>query len=301
VKTDISATFVNLFLGLALVVVGGANEARAQDAILATSGTLRITTEDLRADFMRMPEQARNLASADINSVRQSVGNLMVRRAMAAEAERLKLDQSDQVQRQLALLRDRILSDAWLAVVDQKNEVTNEELERLAQKKYNEEAFTRFKEQTPIKVRHILFEKSDEGKKFANEILTKLRGGADFAENAQKYSKDPGSASRGGDLGKVSRGRMVPAFEEAAFALKQNGDLSEVIETGFGYHIIRIDEVSTERIVPFAEVKTGLIQEVASKIRTDARNAAAANMFKQVKLSEEAITGFAEAAKAASK
>lgn len=283
------------------MVVSGAGHAQAESAALATVGPLAITAADLQADFMRMPEPARNAAAADINTVSQSVANLVVRKAMAAQAESIKLDQNPLVQTQLALLKDRILSDAWLAEVDKKNVPTDAEVERLAQKKYNEEAFTRFKQTGQIKVRHILFEKSDAGKTLAAETLKQIKAGGDFAELAKQHSKDPGSAARGGDLGQVAKGRMVPAFEEAAFGLTKAGDLSDIVETGFGYHIIRLDEPASERIVPFADVKAGLMQEVASKLRTEARNAAATDMFKQVKLSDEAIQRFVEAAKAANK
>lgn len=288
-----------MLLGATLAVLGLTANAEQKAAVpLATAGGLAITVEDLQADFQRIPEQGRNLASADANSVRQSVSNLMVRRLMAHEAQRLKLDRNLLLQRQLQLLQDRLLSDAWLAEVDKKNEVPLAELERLAQKKYNEEAFTRFKEPATIKVRHILFEKGDGGKALAEDVLKQVKAGADFAELAKQHSKDPGSAARGGDLGNVGKGRMVPPFEAAAFALKHAGELSDIVETGFGYHIIRLDEPAQERIVPFTEVKAGLIQEVSSKLRTDARNAAAEHLFKQVKLSDAAIQGFVEAAKA---
>lgn len=92
----------------------------------------------------------------------------------------------------------------------------------------------------------------------AQAALKKIRGGADFAEVAKAASNDS-SAQNGGDLGFVPRGQTVPAFEEAAFALKP-GAVSGVVETQFGFHIIKVHEKRAARTAPFTEV-SGQIKE----------------------------------------
>lgn len=84
-----------------------------------------------------------------------------------------------------------------------------------------------------IKARHILVEQEYE----ATDLIKKMTEGSTFDELAQKFSKCP-SRARGGDLGEFGRGRMVPAFEEAAFALKVD-EVSGPVRTPFGYHLIK--------------------------------------------------------------
>ena len=81
----------------------------------------------------------------------------------------------------------------------------------------------------------------DDAKKRAQEALLKIRGGADFDAMVKEYTDEPGGAERGGDLGVFERSQMVKGFGDAAFALKI-GEVSEVVETPFGFHIIKRTE-----------------------------------------------------------
>ena len=98
---------------------------------------------------------------------------------------------------------------------------------------------------TPEQVRasHILLKtegKDDAAvKKQAEELLAKVKAGADFAELAKKYSEDEASKAKGGDLDFFRKGQMVPEFDKAAFAMKP-GEISDLVKTQFGYHIIKV-------------------------------------------------------------
>ncbi|MEW6363839.1 MAG: peptidylprolyl isomerase [Acidobacteriota bacterium] len=132
----------------------------------------------------------------------------------------------------------------------------------------------RFKEGEAVHASHILIrvqENADAAaKKQARDkidaILVQLKGGADFAVLAKKDSQDPGSAPNGGDLGFFVRGQMVPAFENVAFSLKP-GELSNVVETPFGYHIIKVAEHRPERTVPMLEVSDRIREFLAGQQR----------------------------------
>jgi peptidyl-prolyl cis-trans isomerase C len=92
----------------------------------------------------------------------------------------------------------------------------------------------------------------------AQRILGELKKGADFADAARKYSGCP-SKEQGGDLGYFERGRMVPEFEKAAFALR-TGQMSGVVETPFGYHIIKVTDHTSANTVPFEKAKPQIEQ-----------------------------------------
>lgn len=112
---------------------------------------------------------------------------------------------------------------------------------------------------TEVKARHILVKTEDE----ANAVYKSLKDGADFDETARQKSQDPGSAPRGGDLGWFGWGRMVQAFQKAAFGLKP-GQIGKPVKTPFGYHIIRVDSTRPADIKPFDQMKDVIKQQLAS-------------------------------------
>src|SRR5262249_37611386 len=134
----------------------------------------------------------------------------------------------------------------------------------------------RFTEPEQVRARHILVEVksgADEktkaaAKKKAEDLQAKAKSGADFAALAKKSSDDKATAPQGGDLGLFPRGRMAPAFETAAFALPV-GEVSDVVETPFGYHVIKVEEHRQAGPKPLdavrGEIRQTLVNERAVK------------------------------------
>jgi peptidyl-prolyl cis-trans isomerase C len=147
-------------------------------------------------------------------------------------------------------------------------------------KKYHDENPAQFEEPEKVRASHILIgtrdpntgtelseEKKKEKKKQTEDILKRAKAGEDFAKLAKEFSEDPGSKDKGGEY-IFPRGQMVPEFETTAFALKTN-EISGVVTTQFGYHIIKLSEKIPARKVPLAEVakevKEGLTQQEVQK------------------------------------
>ncbi len=104
----------------------------------------------------------------------------------------------------------------------------------------------------------------DEARRIAQSALDEIRLGADFAAVAKRVSQDAGSAAQGGDLGCFPRGRMVPEFDNAAFAL-DTGEVSDVVRTSFGYHVIKAVSRKDESVPAFAQVKDPIRQRVMAE------------------------------------
>ncbi len=108
---------------------------------------------------------------------------------------------------------------------------------------------------------HILIDDKDQ----ANKVLAMANSGDDFSELAQKYSQDTGSNKQGGNLGKFGKGIMVPSFEQAVFSLNV-GDISELVPSEFGYHIIKLLKIIPETIPEFDDVKQNIKQDYIDKL-----------------------------------
>jgi peptidyl-prolyl cis-trans isomerase C len=214
---------------------------------------------------------------------------------LAAAAVAEGLDKDPAVQAALVQARDRVLSDAKLAKVDEAHRPTLAQIESYARSVYlaNPEKF-----QSPeqIRARHLLIGKNTpDAKAKAEELLKQLQGGADFATLAKEKSEDTGSGARGGDLGVFARGRMVPQFEEAAFALQKQGELSGLVETQFGYHIIQLTERRPAGKRSFDEVKEGLMRETETALINDARIKEQERVLQNAQFDDAAIEAFSRA------
>jgi peptidyl-prolyl cis-trans isomerase D len=145
---------------------------------------------------------------------------------------------------------------------------------------------SRYNAPEQVRARHILLkvpkdatpEQVEAVRKRAEAVLARLRGGEDFAKVAKQVSEDPGSASRGGDLGFFRRGQMVKEFEEAAFALKP-GQLSGLVRTPYGFHVIRVEERKAAVDRPLDQVRGEVAEEL---LRREAANLKAREVAERI-------------------
>jgi peptidyl-prolyl cis-trans isomerase C len=266
--------------------------AGAEDAKVLMDGPSRITAADVDADAQRMPEPLRSQVLADPKKVEQVVSNLYVRRSIADEAQRQGLEKQADVSAALQLARDKVLSDAWLLQMQTKHKLSDQLAEAQARNVYNANR-TRFEHLEQIQVRHILIAgDTPESKSKAEELLDRLKKGADFAELAKENSADKGSAAKGGDLGYFEGGRMVPEFDQAAFALKTPGSLSDPVKTQFGYHILRLEARRPAGVQPYSEVREQLLTEVRNKAVQTAIDAEVEKLQGKGKIDAEAIRAY---------
>lgn len=152
----------------------------------------------------------------------------------------------------------------------QSAQVTDAQLQRDYQ-----ESIDSFRTPERVRVRHILIktqgkpkEEAPQLKAKAESLLKQIKGGADFAELAKKNSDDTGSAEKGGELGFIVKGQTVPNFEKAAFSL-QPGELSGLVETEYGFHILQVEEKQAAHAQSFDEAKPQLLNEAKKQVAAD--------------------------------
>ncbi len=276
-----------------------AHTAWAAGPVLAQGPQAHITAEDIEADALRMPEEMRGSVLSRSKTVSQIANNLYTRRALANKAQAEGLASDPQVAAALQVARDKVLSDALLAKIDKDSAPSDAVAEGQARNIYKAKP-DRFQAPEQVQVRHILIAGTDGGARAqAEKVLEELKAGANFAQLAKERSADTGSGAKGGDLGLFARGRMVPEFDEAAFALKQPGDLSGIVETKFGFHILKLDARRPAGLRPYEEVRDDLIKEVRGKLQQDARVAEAEKAQQGLTINNEAVEAFAATHKAA--
>ena len=264
----------------------------AASPVVAEGLGLNITVDDLNADAQRIPAASRQQALSQPAAVQQAASNLFVRRALAAEAEKAGLAQDPVMIAALRLARDRVLSDAMLAKIDKENKPNDEAVEKAARAAYQADP-TRYRTGEQTHARHILIAgNTEKAKEKAEKVLADLKAGADFEKTAKELSADSGTASRGGDLGFFEEGRMVPEFEEALKELKKPGDMSGLVRTQFGWHIIKLEGRRPGGIRTYDEVRDELRQMVTNQLQSDARLREASRLAAGAKFNREAIEAF---------
>lgn len=255
-----------------------------------------ITNIDVMADLQRAPEATRKAILASPESIQQLVSNLLVRRTLAHEAQRDGLAQAPLVAASLALSQDRVLSDARLTKLDTQNEPSAMALQAYAQNFYQTNA-DKFVTPAQTRASHILITNlGPESLVKAKDLLAQLRAGASFEALAKANSNDPGSAARGGDLGFFSEGQMVRPFEDAVTKLAKPGDLSEPIESQFGYHIIRLEARREKGRLSFDEVKPQLLAEARTALLNESRVQKVASMNQEFIFEANTIKALSETA-----
>ena len=236
------------------VALGGLAPAAAQeeitpDTVLAIVNGHEITEYEARLAGQDFAEQLQRVPADQRRAI--IVDALIDLHLLADAGEAEGLADSDAFRRQMAYQEARTLRTAYLV------EVLAAQVDDAAVQAAYDEVVAAFEPAEERRARHILLSSRED----AEAVIAELEGGADFATLAQERSTGP-SAPGGGDLGWFGRGRMVPAFEEAAFALEVGGTSPEPVETQFGWHVIQVEEVRQSAPPPLEAIGDQLRQQL---------------------------------------
>jgi len=253
---------------------------------------MSLTRQDFEADLRRLPEDKWEEFRQDPKRITGNLDNLLVYRTLASEARTLGLDRDPLVRKSVELATERVLGIERLNRF--RAELKIPEMNKAAKEKYSAEQ-AKFQVPEQVRAAHVLVapkgRSDDEARQRAEEVRAKALAGADFAKLAQEYSDDPSAKTNQGDLGFFGRGKMLPEFEEAAFALTKAGEISPVVKTRFGYHVIRFVDRTPARLKPFEEVRDTLVRQLQDSYVTDRMQEylSAIRNDKSIKLNTEAI------------
>jgi peptidyl-prolyl cis-trans isomerase C len=255
------------FIGAALASLPSAiAEEKDQDKVVAKVNGRSITEADVRFADAEIGQDLGNLPGATRRRV--LIEYLIENQLFAEAAEGAKLAAGTEFDGRMQYWRRRALRDSYFDT-SVKGAVGEGDA-----KKFYEDQVKQLKPEEEVKARHILVDSEEKAK----EIFEKIAHGADFAQMAKEFSKDPGTKDDGGSLGYFARGQMVPQFEEAAFKLSK-GDISQPVQTQFGWHLVQLEDRRERKAPEFAEVKDRLVasmihrkaQEVAASLRGSAQ------------------------------
>lgn len=270
-----------------------ASGALAQAVLFGGPGG-QVSTLDVQADAAtRISDLARSTVLSRPANVEQLASNLYAQRMMAGLAQAKGLASSPEARAQLQLAREKALADLYWADFDVSHQPSDEALEAYAQSTYRTMDEKALQAPARARVRHILVKAATpNARERMNELLTKAKAGSDFAQLARENSEDQGSVGRGGDIGFVAEGDGDPSFARALAMLKNPGDLSDVVETPYGYHIIRLEERRDAGKRPFDEVREGLRMQARGALIKEARAKEVQKLLAGGQANEAAINTF---------
>jgi peptidyl-prolyl cis-trans isomerase C len=238
--------------------------------VLAKIGTKAITTADInRVIGYYDPEQRKEIERNP--QIRENILWQIVRGTVVSQLARKKgFDKKPEVRIQQEMLINNFLATLYL----QKEIIEKITVSEAKARSYYKDHPDDFRTPEMIRVKHILIKTGpsateDEKKKAkmkAEEVLKSLKAGGDFSKLASEASDDPGTKDKGGDLDFFPRGTMIPAFEEAAFALKP-AEISGLVETEYGFHIIRMEEKKEAFLESYEKIKEKVKEQALQKMR----------------------------------
>ncbi|MFH0789747.1 MAG: peptidylprolyl isomerase [Pseudomonadota bacterium] len=263
------------FFALVSVLISPALQAQDQE-VVAKIGNKKITMSDLNKIIGYYDQEQRKVI-ANNPQLKETILWQVIQGTVISKIARDKgFDKKPNIRSQQELMINNFLATQYL----QKEIIDKIILTEDKAKAYYKAHTETFKSPEMVRARHILIkaepgasdEEKKKGKARAEDLLQKLKKGEDFAKLAAEVSDDTGTKAKGGDLDFFPKGTMIPAFDEAAFSLKP-GELSTVVETEYGYHIIKVEEKKEALLEPYEKiaekVKDQALQEMRKAAATE--------------------------------
>jgi peptidyl-prolyl cis-trans isomerase C len=278
-----SKKFLLVFLLLLTVSIlsGCEQKGKSTGPALVKVGKSEITQDNFLKEISRIPEWAREQFTGK-EGKEKLLDEIIKRELVYQDAKKMKLDKDPEYLEKVKEFEKMTLISLILKKeVEDKAKVDDAEVKEFFDK--NADKFTIG---TKIRASHILVETEDQAKK----IRERIRKGESFEKLAETFSKDKGSASKGGDIGYFGSGQMVPEFERAVMGLKTN-EISEPVKTRFGYHIIKLADVAKGETASFEQSKEPIRKQLLAEKQKGLIDSYIGNLMKKtdIKKNEDAL------------
>jgi peptidyl-prolyl cis-trans isomerase C len=245
-----------LFIGMFVALCLFSCTKKENGKVLVTIDKEKITMEEFNKELDKIPMNMK-MAVATESGKKSFLDRLIMKKLLLMEANKDKMENEKEFQTRLLDIKEQLLIESLLKKkIASDSQLSDDEL-----KKYYEANKDKFKKEKEINTRHILLKTEEEAK----QIKEKLQNGEDFIELAKKYSIDPNAKTTGGEIGFHPKGTLFPEYEEAAFKLTKIGQVSNIVKSQLGYHIIRLEGTKPPAFVSFDEVKDFIKQQLVQE------------------------------------
>jgi peptidyl-prolyl cis-trans isomerase C len=278
-----SKKFLLVFLLLLTVSIlsGCEQKGKSTGPALVKVGKSEITQDSFLKEISRIPEWAREQFTGK-EGKEKLLDEIIKRELVYQDAKKMKLDKDPEYLEKVKEFEKMTL----IALILKKEVEDKAKVDDAEVKEFFDKNADKFTIGTKIRASHILVETEDQAKK----IRERIRKGESFEKMAETYSKDKGSASKGGDIGYFGSGQMVPEFERAVMGLKTN-EISEPVKTRFGYHIIKLADVAKGETASFEQSKEPIRKQLLAEKQKGLIDSYIGNLMKKadIKKNEDAL------------
>jgi peptidyl-prolyl cis-trans isomerase C len=285
-------------LSAALLASTAGAQMSADDPVLVENGPVKVYRSDYEAELQKLTPDVRPGFANNQRRISELLTRLLVQKSLAAQPETAALAHTPETAVRIRLEAERVLAQLRLEDVEKRAgaefDAKRSQMEPRAREMYLAER-KKFDVPEQVQASHILFDVKkhtrEEGRKLAEAARARVVAGADFNAVAKEVSEDPSAAGNSGKLGWFGRAEMDPAFADAAFGLRKNGDISEPVLSSFGWHVIKLEDRKPAVQRSFDEVRELIFAEMRKRYIDERREAAIAAVRDDpnVKINRDAV------------
>lgn len=289
---------VAAMLVMALTLPSAVGQTSGGETVLIANSVTKVTLAEYEAELRRLPIETRSGFANSPRRVNDLLLRMLAQKSLAVEARSAKVDSLSDNALRIQLETDRLLGQLYLEKVEAdagaEFDANKSRYEARVREIYLTEK-ARFERPEQLIATHILFDSkkrsADEAKQLAVATRARILAGGDMGALAKELSDDPSAQMNNGRIDWFARKEMDPAFANAAFALKNVGEISEPVLSQFGWHIIRLEARRPAGVVPFDQVRESLLAEQKKQFVDERRETIIATIRRdpQTQFNREAV------------